>query len=174
MVRSHLCFHGRQLSSRSGPIRTQISLAQMTVLSVCGWSQEHPDENAATNRAERPSSAPLESRLQRIDELATAERDREQCNSWNFDEQELQVDLAKMRPVAQAKWGRTCYQYSCSYQGKTQIEGTEKFLVVNAGGWMSLVKTGVRSTSQATSNFLAFLLGAIAAKKHLAQAANRP
>lgn len=125
-------------------MKTLIATALMMVLSGCSPSQESLNQNAAGNSGERASS-PLrlkESELQRVEEAATAERDQKECKSWTYDEEQVQVDLAKMRSVTLEEWGRVCYQYSCSYRGETQVEGTKKLLVVNAGGWMSLTEKG--------------------------------
>lgn len=125
-------------------MKAQITATLIIVLSGCSSNQENLDASAATNNDGQasPLAQSQKSKLRRVEEAATAERDRKECGSWIYDEQKLQVDLAEMRPVQQEEWGRVCYQYSCSYQGKMQVEGVEKFLVVNAGGWMSSSEDG--------------------------------
>jgi len=117
-----------------------ILLVLLAVLSGCSRAHPSLSENAMDVSDEQVAvySKDGDRKFQRVDEKATVGRDRKECSAWTYDEKQVQVDLAKMRPVSQEEWGRTCYQYSCSLQGAVEIEGGEGKLTVNAGGWMSL------------------------------------
>lgn len=135
----------------------------LVVLSVmlCGCMQrDEPAVVAVGNVNSVPASSAEQSakgKFQRFEDNATAERDRKECASWTYDEGRVLADLGQMNPVSQEEWGRICYRYSCAYQGSMQIDGVDRTLVVNAGGWISVSGDGHTKYFASKKKFPGFL-----------------
>lgn len=116
-------------------------VALLAMVAGCGLESLPADARETAARIAHASR--LEERkpgnpLRRVEDEATASRDRQQCSRWVYDANNIASDLGAMKPANQQEWGNRCYQYACSYQGKIDAEGKKQSIVVNAGGWISL------------------------------------